>query len=770
MFTRKRFLIPFEGDNTFNIINFEKEGRNGFLFIIFLALHEFYSLNNNQLPEINNIQHSNLLSEMVEKLYNEFKEQNVDWFDDVEELNKNIISYISFWSRCEISPLCCFLGGILCHEIIKFTGKYYPINQWFCFDFFELIEILNENKNNINRDILNPSRYDEQISIFGNEIQEKLSKLNIFMPGVGAIGCEVLKNMALMGISTAQDSQFTITDYDLIEISNLSRQFLFQNEHIGLSKSKIAYNVIKEVNNSFNCVPYFSKIGYESEDIFDYDFFEKQDFLISAVDSNEARYYLDEKSIQLHKVLINSGTLGPVSKYDLVIPKLTSCLHDIPEKPKKEFGLCTIRKFPSQIDHCVQWTKNYFIEWICQGISDIKNIFINTQNNLDELTNFNGSVAEAQQKYYIIEKYLDILINQSIDYCVEFVIFQFFELFNITIKQILLDYPVDSLDEQGEKFWKGTKLPPHPLELSLNDNMSFSFIQNYTILLLNALSLKYNEDEISFKKVEEIFKSFDIKKFLRKKNYENDENKNRIKEKINYIIDKEKNKEIKEIEFDKDNLDKNCIKFIEACSNLRARNYNIEESNEDNILFIIGNIQPSLISSTAAISGLLCMQIFSLIQIHSTKYCLNGFLSLVNLNLHLSEPISPKIIADGEKDNLLDMEIKAIPHEWTIWDQIVINKSFTCNEFILDFKKNYNVDINNISINGIEIFYKRRTRKKNSKKEEEEKIILSKKLEMIYCEKTNKEINKIKNLYLNVLGKYENYIAKIPLILYKFKK
>ena len=41
---------------------------------------------------------------------------------------------------------------------------------------------------------------------------------------------------------------------------------------------------------------------------------------------------------------------------------------------------------------------------------------------------------------------------------------------------------------------------------------------------------------------------------------------------------------------------------------------------------------------------------------------------------------------------------------------------------------------------------------------------------MIYCEKTNKEINKIKNLYLNVLGKYENYIAKIPLILYKFKK
>ena len=60
------------------------------------------------------------------------------------------------------------------------------------------------------------------------------------MPGVGAIGCEVLKNMALMGVSTSQESQFTIRDYDLIEISNLTIQFLFQNEHIGLPKSNIA--------------------------------------------------------------------------------------------------------------------------------------------------------------------------------------------------------------------------------------------------------------------------------------------------------------------------------------------------------------------------------------------------------------------------------------------------------------------------------------------------------------------------------------------------
>lgn len=128
---KERFLTPFEEDKTFNIINYRKEGRNGFLFIIFLSLHEFYSKNNNQLPEINNTNHSKILIEIVTKNYSKFKDKNLYWFDDVQELDKNIISYISFWARCEISPLCSFLGGVLCQEIIKYTGKYHPIKFLF---------------------------------------------------------------------------------------------------------------------------------------------------------------------------------------------------------------------------------------------------------------------------------------------------------------------------------------------------------------------------------------------------------------------------------------------------------------------------------------------------------------------------------------------------------------------------------------------------------------------------------------------------------------
>ena len=50
--------------------------------------------------------------------------------------------------------------------------------------------------------------------------------------GCGAIGCEMLKNLAMLGVSTADNSLITITDNDVIEKSNLNRQFLFRSQHI----------------------------------------------------------------------------------------------------------------------------------------------------------------------------------------------------------------------------------------------------------------------------------------------------------------------------------------------------------------------------------------------------------------------------------------------------------------------------------------------------------------------------------------------------------
>jgi len=46
--------------------------------------------------------------------------------------------------------------------------------------------------------------------------------------GAGAIGCEILKNWAMMGVSVGSNGHIIVTDMDVIEKSNLNRQFLFR--------------------------------------------------------------------------------------------------------------------------------------------------------------------------------------------------------------------------------------------------------------------------------------------------------------------------------------------------------------------------------------------------------------------------------------------------------------------------------------------------------------------------------------------------------------
>lgn len=52
---------------------------------------------------------------------------------------------------------------------------------------------------------------------------DKMKDSKIFMVGVGAIGCELLKNYAMLGLGIGAQGNIIITDPDVIEVSNLNR-------------------------------------------------------------------------------------------------------------------------------------------------------------------------------------------------------------------------------------------------------------------------------------------------------------------------------------------------------------------------------------------------------------------------------------------------------------------------------------------------------------------------------------------------------------------
>ena len=81
------------------------------------------------------------------------------------------------------------------------------------------------------------------------------------------MGCEIIKNLSLLGVGAKNKNDnnsliqnVVVVDNDLIELSNLNRQFLFHKENIGESKAICSCNSAKNINNEINYKPICEKL------------------------------------------------------------------------------------------------------------------------------------------------------------------------------------------------------------------------------------------------------------------------------------------------------------------------------------------------------------------------------------------------------------------------------------------------------------------------------------------------------------------------------
>ncbi len=116
-----------------------------------------------------------------------------------------------------------------------------------------------------------------------------------------------------------------MTDDDRIELSNLSRQFLFRRKHVGAAKSKSAAGAAIEMNPDIaHCLNAMeNRVEPKSEDIFNDIFWDKLDFVVNALDNAQARKYVDSKCVIHKKPLFESGTLGTQANSVICLPYKT---------------------------------------------------------------------------------------------------------------------------------------------------------------------------------------------------------------------------------------------------------------------------------------------------------------------------------------------------------------------------------------------------------------------------------------------------------------
>ena len=128
---------------------------------------------------------------------------------------------------------------------------------------------------------------------------DQILNAKIFMVGVGAIGCELLKNFAMLGVGSGPEGKITITDPDVIEVSNLNRQFLFRESHLRKPKSLTAAEAIKKMNPHLegHVEARLDKIHKDTLSIYNEQFYKEQSVVTNALDNVAARMFLDNMCV-----------------------------------------------------------------------------------------------------------------------------------------------------------------------------------------------------------------------------------------------------------------------------------------------------------------------------------------------------------------------------------------------------------------------------------------------------------------------------------------
>jgi ubiquitin-activating enzyme E1 len=129
------------------------------------------------------------------------------------------------------------------------------------------------------------------------------------------------------------------------------------------------------------------------------------------------------------KALLESGTLGTKANTQQVIPFVTECYSDSQDPAEDSVPMCTLRNFPNQIEHCIEWARSafndIFVDKAAQAVDylDKPQVYL---VNLKQNNTTSGQIEELRKIKHIAE----LKKRGSYEACVEVARLEFEERFH----------------------------------------------------------------------------------------------------------------------------------------------------------------------------------------------------------------------------------------------------------------------------------------------------------------------------------------------------
>ncbi len=161
----------------------------------------------------------------------------------------------------------------------------------------------------------------------GVEGQRKLLAARVLVVGCGALGTGLANTLARAGVG-----HLTIIDRDFIELNNLQRQTLFDEEDLkrNLPKAVAAANKLRQINSEITVEALVEDFNYDNVERL----VRQADVVVDGTDNFETRYLLNDVCVKLGKPWVYSGVIAAYGVTSTIIPGETPCLRCLfPDPP-----------------------------------------------------------------------------------------------------------------------------------------------------------------------------------------------------------------------------------------------------------------------------------------------------------------------------------------------------------------------------------------------------------------------------------------------------
>ena len=175
-----------------------------------------------------------------------------------------------------------------------------------------------EDRERYNRQIISPS--------IGEEGQEKLGNVSILQIGAGGLGSPFAIYIVAAGIK-----ELTIIDNDVVSLSNLQRQILYNESQIGIPKVIAAKELLESKNSNVKInvhQEYINEVSIEN-----YASEKNYDFIVDCSDNFKTKFLVNRTAIKYNMKCVIAGIKDFFGQIMTIDPKVSACYQCVFNEP-----------------------------------------------------------------------------------------------------------------------------------------------------------------------------------------------------------------------------------------------------------------------------------------------------------------------------------------------------------------------------------------------------------------------------------------------------